>query len=117
MRVFVQRVGSNHSVMRGLVNKEFGATERAAFLRQHSFPMQEVRDTVEALASQQEAPAPYEPVIAKVSQDLVDIPAISSDGRKAELRVSVVKKEMTAEGIVSLRLEPTRGVLPTFRPG
>ncbi|SMD02193.1 Rieske 2Fe-2S domain-containing protein [Primorskyibacter flagellatus] len=117
VRIFVQPMDSNHSVMRGLVNQAPAGAGRAELLQTHSWLMQELRDRVEVLAAKQEAPAPYEPVIAKVSEDLVDIPALGTDGRKAELRVQLVKKEMTAEGIVSLRLEPIKGQLPTFQPG
>ena len=117
LRVFVQPLDSNRSVMRGLFNRELSGAERAALLKRHSWLMQELRDRVEAKAATQEAPEPYHPIIAKVSEDLVDIPAISEDGRKADLRVTVAKKEMTAEGIVSLRMVPIKGTLPTFQPG
>lgn len=117
VRVFVQPVDSNHSVMRGLFNQALTGDQRILLLKQHSWLMQELRTKIEAIAAGQDAPPAYEPVIAKVSPDLVDIPAISSDGRKADLRVTVAKKEMTAEGIASLRLEAIKGQLPTFQPG
>lgn len=117
VRVFVQPMDSNHSVMRGLVNRTPDGAERIALLRCHSWLMQELRSAIEARAAAQEPPAPYEPVIARVSDDLVDIPAAGTDGRKAELRVCVARKEHVADGIVSLRLDPVRGQLPTFQPG
>ena len=117
VRVFVQPVDSNHSVARALYNNKAKGEERIALLKRHSWLMQELRDRTETQAARQEAPAPYQPVIAKVSEDLVDIPAISVDGRKANLRVQVVHKEMTADGIASLRLEAIKDQLPTFQPG
>lgn len=117
VRVFVQPMDSNHSVFRGLVNRAATGSERASLLKRHSWLMQELRSKIEAQVAALEAPPPYQPVIAKVSEDLVDIPALGTEGRKAELRVQVAGKEMTAEGIVSLRLEPVKGTLPTFQPG
>ena len=116
-RIFVQPVDSNHSVLRGLWNRAETGAARAALLRRHSWLMQELRDTVEVEVARRDTPAPYEPVIAKVAEDLVEIPAIGTDGRSAELRVQVTNKEMTAEGIARLRLEPIKGALPTFQPG
>ncbi len=115
--IFVQPADSNHSVMRGLSNQVASGAERLALLKRHSWLMQELRDRTEARAAQARIPAPYQPVIARVSEDLVAIPAIGSDGRKADLRVAIAKKEMTAEGIVSLRMEAIKGQLPTFQPG
>ena len=117
VRVFVQPVDSNHSVARALYNQAPSGEERIALLKRHGWLMQELRDRTETQAARQEAPAPYEPVIAKVSKDLVDIPAISADGRKTDLRVQVAHKEMTADGIVSLRMEAIKNQLPTFQPG
>ncbi|WP_170760807.1 Rieske 2Fe-2S domain-containing protein [Ruegeria lacuscaerulensis] len=117
VRVFVQPLDSNHSVMRGIYNRAVSEDDRVALLKRHSWLMQELRDRIEAQAATQDAPEPYHPVIAKVSEDLVDIPAISEDGRTADLRVTVTRKEMTAESIVSLRMEPIKGTLPTFQPG
>lgn len=117
VRVFVQPVDSNRSVARALHTNVASGEERIALLKRHSWLMQELRDRIETQAARQEAPAPFEPVIAKVSEDLVDIPAISADGRKADLRVQVADKEMTADGIVSLRLEAIKDQLPTFQPG
>ncbi len=117
VRVFLQPMDSNHSVMRGLINRPASGKERAALLRRHSWLMQELRDRIESRAAAQDAPAPYQPVIAKVSDDLVDIPALGAAALRAELRVQVARRELTAEGIVSLRLEPVTGKLPTFQPG
>ncbi|MEP6017798.1 MAG: 2Fe-2S iron-sulfur cluster-binding protein [Paracoccaceae bacterium] len=114
IRFFVQPCDSDHCVIRGLAKP---GGDRATLLRQHSFGLGELRDRVEAEAATLEAPAPYQPVIAKVAEDLVDMPAISEDGRKAALSVTVAAKDMTAEGIARLRLEPFKRALPTFQPG
>ena len=117
VRLFVQPCDSNRSVIRGLSNQQAAGAERAALLRHHSFLMQEMRTSIEAKAAQQDAPAPMEPTITKVSAELAKIPEASDDARQAELRVQVVKKEVTAEGVVSLRMEPVKGTLTTFQPG
>ncbi|MDD9729650.1 Rieske 2Fe-2S domain-containing protein [Mameliella sp. AT18] len=117
VRLFVQPMDSNRSAIRGVSNQPVKGADRIRLLKRHSWLMQELRSQIEARASSQEAPPPYQPVIARVSEDLVDIPAIGTEMRKAELRVQVAGKEMTAEGIVSLRLKPVKGSLPTFQPG
>ena len=117
LRIFVQPVDSNHSVMRALWNRLESGADRVAVLRRHSWLMQEARDRIEAVAAMQDPPAPYQPVIARVSEDLVDVPAAGTDGRTADLRVQVARKELTASDIVSLRLTPVKGQLPTFQPG
>ncbi len=117
VRLFVQPCDSNLSVIHGLFNSLTTGPQRLALLRHHSFLLQELRDRLEARAAQIPAPAPMEAVIAKVSEDLVDIPPARQDGREAELRVQVARKEMTADGIVSLRFEALEGQLPTFQPG
>lgn len=117
VRIFVQPVDSNRSVLRGLISKALTGADRQAILKRHSWLMQELRDRIETIAAAQEAPEPYQPEFAKVSTELAEMPAASTDGRVAELRVQVAKKEMTAEGIVSLKLESIKGQLPTFQPG
>ena len=117
LRVFVQPMDSNHSVMRGLWNRAETGAARIELLKRHSWLMQEMRDRVEAEAATREAPEPYQPVISKVSEDLVDIPAVTTEGRTADLRVHVAAKTMTADGIAALRLTPIKGTLPTFQPG
>lgn len=117
VRIFVQPVDSNHSVLRGLCNRAEAGAARVDLLKRHSWLMQELRDRVEAEAATHETPAPFQPVIARVSEDLVDIPAVTTEGRNADLRVQVAAKTMTAEGIAGLRLIPIKGALPTFQPG
>lgn len=117
VRFFVQPVDSNRSVIRGLDNRTPTGDARVSLLRHHNFLLQELRDRVEAEALLQDAPEPMQPVFARVSEELAEIPTPSDDARKAELRVQVVKKAMTAEGITSLRMEAVKGQLPTFQPG
>jgi ferredoxin-NADP reductase/nitrite reductase/ring-hydroxylating ferredoxin subunit len=116
-RFFIQPVDSNRMVIRGLDNRTPKGVERVDLLKHHNFLLQELRDRVEAEARLRETPAPMQPVFARVSQELAEIPAAGGDARKAELRVQVAKKEMTAEGITSLRMETIKGQLPTFQPG
>ena len=116
-RLFVQPVDSNRSVIRGVLNRALTGADRVRHLKHHSTLMQDLRDRVEAEARRHPLREPMEPVIAKVSEDLVDIPAARKDGRVAELRVQVAAKSMTAEAITALRLEAIKGQLPTFQPG
>ncbi|WP_136661562.1 Rieske 2Fe-2S domain-containing protein [Nitratireductor sp. XY-223] len=117
VRLFVQPCDSNHSVIRGLLDQASEGAERVAILKHHNWLLEELRSRIEAAAASMETPEPMVVTIAKVSEDLVDIPPASEDGRQAELRVQVTEKAMTAEGIVSLRLEALKGPLPTFQPG
>ncbi len=118
VRFFVQPCDSDHSVIRGLANQTVQGAKHVALLRNHSQALSALRRKIEAQAAQLEAPEPMSAPIGRVAEDLVDIPAVSTDGRKADLRVQVAAKSVTAEGIVSLRLEPITGNrLPTFQPG
>ncbi len=115
IRFFVQPCDSNHNVIRGVAKP--GAGDRLALLRQHSFALGELRDRVEAEAAERQPPEPYQPVIAQVAEDLVNIPAVQEDGRKADLHVTVAAMDMTAKGVARVRLEPLNGSLHTFQPG
>ncbi|WP_112323985.1 Rieske 2Fe-2S domain-containing protein [Oceanibium sediminis] len=117
VRFFVQPSDSNLSVIRGVLNQALDGAERIAALRHHNFLLDVLRSQVEARAAELETPEPMTPPIAKVSADLAEIPPEQEGGRTAELRVQVVDKTVTAEGIVSLRLEAIKGQLPTFQPG
>ncbi|MCG7522550.1 Rieske 2Fe-2S domain-containing protein [Ruegeria sp. Ofav3-42] len=117
IRFFIQPTDSHRSVIRGIVNSSLSGDARKDALKRHSWLLQELRDQVEAAASQKEMPAPYEPVIARVAEDLVNIPAIREDGPAADLRVTVAEKEMTADDILKVRFESIKGGLPTFQPG
>lgn len=112
--LFVQPCDSNRSVIRGLVNHH---PERTDLLRHHSFLLQELRDRVETEAAKMDAPEPMVPEFPRVSEELAQMPAAGAGGRTADLRVQLVKKKTTADGIVSLRLEALKGYLPTFQPG
>ena len=117
VRFYVQPVNSNHSVIRGILNKELTGSERLSSLKLHDWKLQELRSKVEAEAAQSEPLAPMEPVFARVSELLSELPHETTDGRTAELRVTVAEKSMTAEDIVSLRFDSIKGQLPTFQPG
>lgn len=117
VRLFAQPSDSNRTIIRGLLNRETVGAERVEFLKHHSFLLQELRDKVEQVATKLETPEPMVVEVARVSEELAKIPTASADGRTADLRVQITRKAMTAEGIVSLRLEPLKGRLPTFQPG
>ena len=117
VRLFVQPCDSNLSVIRGLSDQAVSGAEKVALLRRHSFLLQELRNVVEAKAALLEPPEPMTPTIAKVTEELASIPSVREDGRTADLRVKVARKETTAEGIVSIRMEALKGGLPTFQPG
>jgi ferredoxin-NADP reductase len=117
VRFFVQPVDSNRSIIRGIFNASTQGDTRIRVLRHHDWLLEDLRNQIEAEAAKGQALAPMEPVIARVSQDLVDIPAYRADGRTAEIRVTVVEKTISAQGIVSLRLEALKDQLPPFQPG
>ena len=117
LRLFVQPCDSGHSVIRGLINQTLEGEQRLDILAQHSFLLQELRDDLEAEAAKQNAPAPMNPTLSRISPELAGLPEQTSGERAAEARVHVTAKEMTAKDIVCLRLEGIRGQLPTFQPG
>jgi len=117
VRLWVQLIDSNHSAIRGLANTAPKGAARMALLRQPNAGLQALRERVEALAARTPAAPPMQPKIAKVSDDLVDVPPASKEGRTTDLRVRVARKVMTATDVVSLRFEPVRGLLPTFQAG
>lgn len=117
VRFFVQPSDSNLSIIRGVLNQALEGAARIATLRHHNFLLDVLRDKIEVQAALLDTPDPMVPIIVKISDDLVDIPPEREGGRTAELRVQVVDKTMTAEGIVSLRMEAIKGQLPTYQPG
>ena len=110
----IQPSDSDHCVIRGIAKP---GGDRVALLRQHSFALGELRDQVEADAALKETPPRYQPVIARVAEELVTSSTVIKDGRKAELSVTVVAKDMIAKDVARLRLEPLKCVLSTFQPG
>jgi ferredoxin-NADP reductase len=112
---FVQPVDSNRSVIRGLLSSSPSGTERLPTLRHHSMELSRLRDTVELEAL--DGPS-LEPLVATIEQDPVALSeVVTSSGRKAALRVQVLRKWTTAEGVVGLELESIGKPLPTHQPG
>ena len=112
---FVQPVDSNRSVIRGLLSSSPSGTERLPTLRHHSMELSRLRDTVELEAL--DGPS-LEPMVATIEQDPVALSeVVTSSGRKAALRVQVLRKWTTAEGVVGLELESIGKPLPTHQPG
>jgi len=112
---FVQPVDSNRSVIRGLLSSSPSGTERLPTLRHHSMELSRLRDTVELEAL--DGPS-LEPMVATIEQDPIALSeAVASSGRKAALRVQVLRKWTTAEGVVGLELESIGKPLPTHQPG
>jgi len=111
---FVQPCDSDHCIIRGIAKPE---NDRTALLRRHSFALGELRDRAEADAARTKTPARYQPVIARVAEHLIDSPALTKEGRTADLSVTVTAKDITAQGVARLRLEPLKCALPTFQPG
>ena len=112
---FVQPVDSNRSVIRGaLCNNPLGA-ERLRTLRHHNEELSRLRDMVELEAL--DGP-PLEPMVATIEQVPVSLSEVETpSGRKAPLRVKVLRKWVTAEDIVGLELESIGEPLPTHQPG
>ena len=112
---FVQPVDSNRSVIRGaLCNSPLGA-ERLRTLRHHNEELSRLRDMVELEAL--DGP-PLEPMVATIEQVPVSLSEVETpSGRKAPLRVKVLRKWVTAEDIVGLELESIGEPLPTHQPG
>jgi ferredoxin-NADP reductase/nitrite reductase/ring-hydroxylating ferredoxin subunit len=116
-RFFAQPSDSNKTIIRGLLNRKTVGAERVDLMKHHNYLLQELREKVEKVAAKLETPEPMVVEFSKVSEELSKIPTASADGRTADLRVQITNKAMTAQGIVSLRLEPLKGQLPTFQPG
>lgn len=114
---FVQPVDSDRSVIRGILNAGPRAEQSIAVLRHHNRQLSQMRDQIEREAALQPPPAPLEPAFERVSPELAEMPEISGHGRRAPIRVQVIRKWPTAEGIAALELKPLAGVLPTFQPG
>ncbi len=118
VRFFVQPCDSDRSVIRGLVNVSSEGPACVALLHHHNRCLNAMRRRIEARASLLDRPEPMSAPIERLPEDLVDIPAASTDGRVPNLRVRVARKTPTAKDVVSLRLEATKGErLPTFQPG
>jgi len=112
---FVQPVDSNRSVIRGLLSSSPSDTERLPTLRHHSMELSRLRDTVELEAL--DGPS-LEPMVSTIEQDPIALSeVVTSSGRKAALRVQVLRKWTTAEGVVGLELESIGKPLPTHQPG
>ena len=112
---FVQPVDSNRSVIRGLLSSSPSGSERLPTLRHHSMELSRLRDTVELEAL--DGPS-LEPMVATIEQDPIALSeVVTSSGRKAALRVQVLRKWTTAEGVVGLELESIGKPLPTHQPG
>ncbi len=118
-RFFVQPCDSDRCVIRGLLVKENNdEAMRMDSLRHHSHCLNTLRDRVETHASTLDKPTPMTISIGHLPAELVDIPAVQTDGRVADLRVKVKHKTTTAQDTVSLCLEALSGEqLPTFQPG
>ena len=119
VRFFVQPCDSDHSVIRGLlVNGKNDETVPISLLRHHSHSLNRLRDRIEIHAATLDKPVPMAAPIKPLPDELVNVPAVQTNGRVADLRVQVKHKEFTAEGVVSLRLEAINDEkLPTFQPG
>ena len=112
---FVQPVDSNRSVIRGMLSSSPSGVERLATLRHHSTELSRLRDIVELEAF--DGPS-LEPMVATIEQVPIAFSEITTpSGRKAPLRVQVLRKWTTAEGIVGLELESIGEPLPTHLPG
>ena len=112
---FVQPVDSNRSVIRGVLSNSPEGAERLLTLRHHSAELSRLRDIVELEAL--DGPS-LEPMVATIEQVPIALPEITTpSGRKAALRVQVLRKWATAEGVVGLELESIGEPLPTHQPG
>ncbi|MDG2428275.1 MAG: Rieske 2Fe-2S domain-containing protein [Acidimicrobiales bacterium] len=113
---FVQPVDSNRSVIRGVLCSSPTDSERLLTLRHHSTELSHLREKVELDALKAPLIQPMTPTIEQVPITSYEI-MMPSSGRKASLRVQVLRKWVTAEGIVGLELESIGKPLPTPQPG
>ena len=112
---FVQPVDSNRSVIRGMLSSSPSGAGRLPTLRHHSTELSRLRDIVELEAL--DGPS-LEPMVATIEQVPIALSDITTpSGRKAPLRVQVLRKWATAEGVVGLELESIGEPLPTHQPG
>jgi ferredoxin-NADP reductase/nitrite reductase/ring-hydroxylating ferredoxin subunit len=114
---FVQPVDSGRSVIRGLLDRRPGETDRIVVLRHHNERLSVLREAIERMAATEPAAEPLRPTIRPVSPELAEMPELTPSGRKAALRVQVARKWAAAEGIAGVELRAVNGMLPTFQPG
>jgi ferredoxin-NADP reductase/nitrite reductase/ring-hydroxylating ferredoxin subunit len=114
---FVQPLDSNRCAIRGVLEGDVREEWRIAILRHHNERLSALRDEAERAARFEPAPPAMEPVFERVSPELAEMPALTAHGRKAALRVAVVRKWQAAGGVAAFELRPVKGLLPTFQPG
>ncbi len=113
----VQPQDSCKSVIRGLLNRDLEGDDKISALRDYDERLQELRDAIEVKMEDMPIPETMEVTLPKASEDPPDYSVVPETGRRAELRLRVVAKTETAEGIVNLRLESIKGALPAYQPG
>ena len=114
---FIQPVDSNRSVVRGVLDAEPNAANKLYVLKYHNYLLSKLRDECETEASSFPSPAPMQPDIKPQNDESEIVFHETSSGRRAELRVQVSRKWLTAEDIAGFELKPLTGSLPTFQPG
>jgi ferredoxin-NADP reductase len=86
-------------------------------LKHHNQLLTLLRDRIEAIANLLPTRAPIIPRVFNISEDSKHLSEPASSGPDAALRVQVVKKWQTAEGITGFKLVSIEGPLPTYQPG
>ena len=110
---FVQPVDSDRCVIRPVLRGAPAPDRRLQVLRHHALQLEKFRDRLEKSAGTR--------VPARVSVARLN-PAPRADptapaGREPQVRVTVMRKWMTATGIAAFELAPVKGHLPAFQPG
>lgn len=113
----VQPVDAGRCVIRGLVDCDPTGAERIAVLRYHNERLSRLRDDVERGAAARPAPLPNEPLFERAPPDPAEMSQLVPAGRKAALRIQVVRKWRAADGVAGFELQALRGHLPSFQPG
>ena len=110
---FVQPVDRDHCVIRPVMRGTPAPGQRLSILRHHARQLEALRARLESSAGTRVA-------VRRPSAPLKPLPrpnAAAVPGRAPQVKVAVVRKWLTAEGIAAFELSPLSGQLPSFQPG
>ena len=110
---FVQPVDAGRCVIRPVLGGIPAPEQRMGVLRHHARRLEELRARLESSVGTPVAvrgpSAPLKPLPGPT--------ATAASGRAPQVRVTVTRKWLTAEGIAAFELAPVSGQLPSFQPG
>ena len=116
LTLFVQPAGETHCVVRGVHHGVPPESARIDLLHRHHRLLTRIRDRVEAAFANRPR-APYAPVFDRLPSALAAMPERAAPGRKANLRVRVVRKWEAGTGVAGFELAGLAQELPTAQPG